>query len=163
MKLDWIAGFFDGEGSASLRIARNKTCKYGFQVLPEATIGQRTQPILAQIQRCLGFGRLYRNAYRNKKYGWQLVFHSRADINRFLALMQTRSILKRRQLALLGQAMKLLSNSPQPGARFRGASIPRETMRKLLVIAEEFRGLNYTKHGRTVDLSELRQQLDTAA
>jgi len=155
LSLDWIAGFFDGEGSASVRIANNKTCKYGFQVLPEITIGQKTRPIIEAIRDRLGFGHVYRMGG-----GWQFVLHSRIDIGRFVLLMRKRSVLKKRQLVLLARTMRHLErDATSAGARFRGACLSKGTMRELLLIAREMRTLNRKRHRHTVDLSRLEIKL----
>jgi hypothetical protein len=155
MNLDWIAGFFDGEGSASVRIAHNATCKYGFQIAPEITISQKRRAVIKAIHRRLGFGHVYPTG----RSGWQFALHSRADIERFSALMQKRSVLKRRQLGLLTRTLRLLERQGTPSARFRGGCLSKDTMRELLLIAKQMRTLNYTKHARTVDLSQLEAKL----
>lgn len=152
MNLDWIAGFFDGEGSVSLRVARNSTCKSNYQFLPEITIGQKTPFIINAIHKRLRLGHVYPMGG-----GWQFVVHSRSEICKFISIMLTRTCLKKRHLLLLKRALSLLANQPKPSERFRGKGLSKETMLQLVGIVEEIRGLNRSRWiAWTIPLSEVR-------
>jgi hypothetical protein len=59
----WIVGFTDGEGCFSISIFRNKTTKFGWQVMPEFVItqGASSLPALESIQKYFGCGRIFIN------------------------------------------------------------------------------------------------------
>jgi intein-encoded DNA endonuclease-like protein len=56
MNLDWIAGFFDGEGSVSAILDQDKKCFYGYKIIPHIQIAQKTKDILIEIEKFLNMG-----------------------------------------------------------------------------------------------------------
>jgi hypothetical protein len=64
----YIAGYVDGEGSFSVSVQRNSTCRVGFQLIPEFHVsqnGDRAQ-VLEMIRDRLGCGYIKPNSKRDK-------------------------------------------------------------------------------------------------
>jgi hypothetical protein len=64
----YIAGYVDGEGSFSVSVQRNRTCRVGFQLVPEFHVsqnGDRAQ-VLELIRRQLGCGYIKPNSRRDR-------------------------------------------------------------------------------------------------
>jgi LAGLIDADG endonuclease len=64
----YIAGYVDGEGSFSVSVQRNRTCRVGFQLVPEFHVsqnGDRAQ-VLELIRRRLGCGYIKPNSKRDR-------------------------------------------------------------------------------------------------
>ena len=64
----YIAGYVDGEGSFSVSVQRNATCRVGFQLVPEFHVsqnGDRAQ-VIELIQRRLGCGYIKPNSRRDR-------------------------------------------------------------------------------------------------
>src|SRR5256712_10158987 len=59
----YIAGFVDGEGCFSVRVARNSRCRSGFQLMPQFHVAQNRDraEVLELIQARLGCGRIRSN------------------------------------------------------------------------------------------------------
>ncbi len=59
----WIVGFTDGEGCFSIRMFRNKTTRFGWQVFPEFVItqGVKSLPALELFQSFFGCGKVFIN------------------------------------------------------------------------------------------------------
>jgi hypothetical protein len=76
----YIAGYVDGEGSFSVSVQRNSTCRVGFQMVPEFHVsqnGDRAQ-VLSLIQERLGCGRIRSNSKRDRAL--VLVVRNRNDL-----------------------------------------------------------------------------------
>jgi hypothetical protein len=64
----YIAGYVDGEGSFSVSVQRNPTCRVGFQLVPEFHVsqnGDRAQ-VLHLIRERLGCGYIKRNSRQDR-------------------------------------------------------------------------------------------------
>jgi hypothetical protein len=64
----YIAGYVDGEGSFSVSVQRNATCRVGFQLIPEFHVsqdGERAQ-VLERIRERLGCGYIKPNSKRDR-------------------------------------------------------------------------------------------------
>jgi LAGLIDADG DNA endonuclease family protein len=64
----YIAGYVDGEGSFSVSVQRNRTCRVGFQLVPEFHVsqnGDRAQ-VLQLIHERLGCGYIKPNSKRDR-------------------------------------------------------------------------------------------------
>ena len=64
----YIAGYVDGEGSFSVSVQRNSTCRVGFQLIPEFHVsqnGDRAQ-VLEMIRNRLGCGYIKPNSKRDR-------------------------------------------------------------------------------------------------
>ncbi len=60
---NWIVGFVDGEGCFSVSVFKNRTSKYGYQVMPEfvVTQGEKSKYVLEEIQHFFGCGAIFVN------------------------------------------------------------------------------------------------------
>src|SRR5919204_4471562 len=64
----YISGYVDGEGSFSVSVQRNQSCRRGFQLVPEFHVsqnGDRAQ-VLELIRDRLGCGRIRRKSARDR-------------------------------------------------------------------------------------------------
>ena len=64
----YIAGYVDGEGSFSVSVQRNRSCRVGFQLVPEFHVsqnGDRAQ-VLEMIRQRLGCGYIKPNSKRDR-------------------------------------------------------------------------------------------------
>ena len=76
----YIAGYVDGEGSFSVSVQRNRTCRVGFQLLPEFHVsqnGDRAQ-VLELIRHRFGCGYIKPNSSRDRAL--VLVVRKRGDL-----------------------------------------------------------------------------------
>ena len=76
----YIAGYVDGEGSFSVSVQRNPSCRVGFQLVPELHVsqnGDRAQ-VLELIKARLGCGRIRPNSKRDRAL--VLVVRNRHDL-----------------------------------------------------------------------------------
>ena len=76
----YIAGYVDGEGSFSVSVQRNPTCRVGFQLIPEFHVsqnGDRAQ-VLELIRLRLGCGRIRPNSRRDRALVY--VVRNRTDL-----------------------------------------------------------------------------------
>ena len=106
MNLDYIAGFFDGDGYTSLGFSKAAGCRYGFYIRMEIGISQsRNQPrnIPKEISDYLGFGK-----YREHGFMRTVCFRNFAEIDRFIRLFKTRVLMKRGAMSLLERALGVL-------------------------------------------------------
>jgi hypothetical protein len=136
LSLDYIAGFFDGEGSVTLGIYRSPKTKYGFGFFTRISISQKQPEVLFLIKQSLGFGEVetfkeYSN-YRIRK---------KPDVLRFIDLMQPKVNIKKAQLMLLKEAIVILYKQIEKGKCPRTPYTKEETL-QLLEIANKLRALN---------------------
>lgn len=134
MDKSYIAGFFDGEGSAIVITVRHKLsderATYTFR--PIVSISQKTHEVLENIRDVLGYGHIdYGNNKRQSKY----VINSRGNIIRFVDDISPHSFLKRKQLELLKEL-----------AIFKGCGgrgmITRERLEQIIDFRDEIHRLN---------------------
>ena len=80
----WIIGFVDGEGCFSVSIFRNRTSKFGWQVMPEFVITQseRDLDVLKDIKAFFGCGNIFVNRrYDNHKRNlYRFCVRKRSDL-----------------------------------------------------------------------------------
>ena len=78
----YIAGFVDGEGSFSVSIQRNQSCRVGWQLLPEFHVSQNPERrlVLDLIQCRLGCGRIRENHRGTRDTSLVLVVRRRTDL-----------------------------------------------------------------------------------
>lgn len=147
--MDYIAGFFDGEGCVTLSIRRSQSCKYSYRFQPIVDIGQRSRPVLANIQRTLQMGCL-----RKRGGYWRLTIAERQQVHRFVTFFSERSQLKRKQLRLLREALGLL---PRRGG-WRN-TLPKSNVIRLLAIVKKIRDLNGIHGKRAHDINAIREHV----
>jgi hypothetical protein len=102
--MEYIAGFFDGEGSAMIITVRtilpDRTVTYTFR--PIITITQKTPSILSQIHDTLGYGHLDKDIRMGSGYN-KFILNSGGNIIKFIDSILPYLILKKEQLKLLKQ------------------------------------------------------------
>jgi len=136
MNLDYVAGFFDGEGSVSAAVVHHATTVYGYKIGPRIRITQKRPAILKEIQEFLGFGRLQYDKC------WNLHIQRREDCLRFVEFIAPRSKLKSKQLLLLKQVLDITNDGRQGGI---GVYLPKSRMLRALDLIDEIRNLNGNK------------------
>jgi intein/homing endonuclease len=150
MNLDYIAGFFDGEGSASVALVRHSTAVYGYKVGPRIRITQKTREILDQIQEFLAMGGI-----RRDRKCWNLHMERRQDCLRFVELIAPRAKIKSKQLLLLKEVLETTDDGRQGGI---GVYLPKNRMLHALDLIEQIRNLNGNKRVRN-DLGSVRKNV----
>jgi len=158
MNLDWIAGFFDGEGSVTLQPSRHRGCKYGYLFTPEITISQKSRLILDEIQRLLKIGKVL-GERRGRFEIWRLRIRRHQEIRRFIVLFSRRVKMKKEQLSLLREGLDLLGQTPRGGSGLWFGAIPKPDILRLLEIAITIRKLNGKRGKRTNNLEQIQQQI----
>lgn len=152
MNLDWIAGFFDGEGSASVALARHRSTVYGYKIAPRIRMTQKTPGILCKIRDTLGMGNV---RFQNKCWHWGI--QRRGDCLRFVELFAPLSHLKSKQLRLLKETLDITDDGRQGGI---GVYLPKNRMLQALELIEKIRNLNGNKRVRN-DISVVRKTVSS--
>ncbi len=135
----YIAGYVDGEGSFSVSVQRNRTCRVGFQLVPEFHVsqnGDRAQ-VLELIRDRLGCGYIKPNGKRDRAgvlvvrerrallesvipffERVPLLSAKRADFEKFARIVKRMAQGQHRTLAGFGELLEL-ALSMNGGGRFR--------------------------------------------
>jgi len=111
--LRWLAGFWDGEGTFSIILARQRTANDYLAIKSQAIIGQRGDLswIIEYIQKQLGFGHIY---YSNRdtikgKVMWQTTRIN--DAIKIAKLLEPYLILKKDKAGRFIEALELWKNT----------------------------------------------------
>jgi hypothetical protein len=146
MNLDWIAGFFDGEGSVSLLVGglrrKRKDFRYGFVITPKIAISQKDPTVLHQIKQFLGYGFVS---------GHDISIKKNSDVLRFLNDVGSRCSVKRPQVELLQKAMPHFVRS--------GKWISKKDMLILLDYLAQLRELNKFRNVKMWNMPQLRERV----
>jgi LAGLIDADG endonuclease len=135
----YIAGYVDGEGSFSVSVQRNRTCRVGFQLVPEFHVsqnGDRAQ-VLELIRDRFGCGYIKPNSKRDRALVLvvrerralldsvipffervPLLSSKRADFEKFANIVRRMAQGQHRMLAGFGELLEL-ALSMNGGGRFR--------------------------------------------
>lgn len=103
--LDYIAGFFDGEGSVVVRIVEDRRYRAGYKVSVRVSFTQKDRRVLEAVRERLGMGRMYHHVRDDT---WYLEVYRRDDLRRFVDAMRDRVIVKRGDLERLERVLDLL-------------------------------------------------------
>jgi len=167
LSLDYIAGFFDGEGSAILSVKKAKNTWCGVHFVPRIEFFQKTPEILEKIACSIGvapkgFKLRHRLTGSKGAYGecYRLEISKIEDVNRIAKILAPRCHLKKQQLELLIEATELIMKTGFPQRRGYKSKIPKETIKRLIDIAEKIRKLNGRKFKRYTDLETLRMVIE---
>lgn len=126
----WLAGFFDGEGTATLIFVPQKG--YGkVLVQPHIGITQRDKKILMKIREKLGFGKIY---FCNGVP--VLKTRNSSEIDQFIKLIKPHTVLKKKHLEILKKVLSITK-----GHR-KGVPYKKGELHHLLNLHEEMRRLN---------------------
>lgn len=107
MNTEYIAGFFDGEGSLSVRIRKDERYKSGFQVLLRAEITQKFKKVLEMLQQDLKMGNLHFNKHDKL---WQYYIYKIRDLEKFVSMILPHSIVKLKRLERFYECIKIIIN-----------------------------------------------------
>jgi hypothetical protein len=135
----YIAGYVDGEGSFSVSVQRNQTCRVGFQLVPEFHVsqnGDRAQ-VLEMIRDRLGCGYIKPNSKRDRALVYvvrerrallesvipffervPLISTKRADFEKFARIVREMAQGHHRTFAGFGELLEI-ALSMNGGGRFR--------------------------------------------
>ena len=128
----YIAGFLDGDGSVYVKLKKNDTYKYGYQIAPYITFYQQEKHIgfLEKIKRMLGVGYL-----RSRKDGVaEYTIGDEKSLISFAREISPFSKLKPKQLKLL---LSILVKKPKVKSIKNFISLCR--------LVDQFEELNYSK------------------
>lgn len=89
----WLAGIFEGEGTAALRFGKARTTKSIRRQYLYAAISQVNREMLEEVQRIAGVGKIYstvpRREGRQPLFTWYIACaNARAFLNRLLPFMR---------------------------------------------------------------------------
>lgn len=158
--LDYIAGFFDGDGSfgVGIRIDNKETGyenRQGIEV--SVGIGNNYIEILEKIQKTLNMGSLQISGYGrdgNPEYAFQIT--NRKDCEKFINLIGDRMDVKKKQGRIFRQILDLIKNNKQ------NHKIPEKVMLKVIDLNIELVRLKSRKGGSFIfklnKLENLRQK-----
>lgn len=110
MNADYIAGFFDGEGFATLRvILLDREDGHRVYVTPRLGFTQSSSrvEVIEAIQRYLGFG----HVRRSNSGIVHLTIDRREDVKRFVELMKDRVTVKAQTLLIVEEAIQILDHA----------------------------------------------------
>ena len=107
MNGNYIAGFFDGEGSLQVRIRKDERYKSGFQILMRAEITQKNKEILEILQNHLKMGNIYFNSHDKL---WQYHIYKIRDLEKLIKVVLPKSIVKKDQLQRFSECIKIVVN-----------------------------------------------------
>jgi len=122
MNIDYIAGFFDGEGCVNISFAKKErkkmkgVCNFTFHVNPKISILMGEEPsnltVLKGIQKFLGMGHIYSRTRRERHGQREVVFriYRRDDLKKFIKLIKDKVIVKRAQILKLQKILELMKN-----------------------------------------------------
>lgn len=127
----YIAGFLDGDGSIYVRVKKNNTHKYGFQILPAIVFFQKDTnvKVLHYLHDNLSFGYI---RTRNDKM-CEYVIGNINEIQKVINLIQDYVVLKKPQLLLLQELINKKSIMKYP-----------KDFLELVKIADEISKKNYS-------------------
>lgn len=141
----YIAGFLDGDGSVYVKLKKNDTYKYGYQIAPYITFYQKATHIgfLEKMKKMLrvGYTRLRKDGVAEYTIG------DERSLLEFAGQILPFSILKSRQLKLLSSILRLKSKT--------------KTAKSFIVLCrkiDKFKELNYSKK-RIQDAKEVSKYL----
>ncbi len=136
MDKSYIAGFFDGEGSAIVITVRHVLpdgrATYTFR--PIITIAQKTEPVLEMIKETLGYGHLDRD--RRGTQSNKFIINSRGNIIRFVDDIGPYTFLKTKQLDILKELSIYKGQYGQRGM------YPRDVLERVIDYRDKVHQLN---------------------
>lgn len=151
-RLYYIGGFFDGEGSVSLTVAKRYGAKVGYQFCPFIDFSQKNRDILEWIADFLEVKRIIVD---NGGGNYMLRVCSSINVYRLSGILKRYCVLKKRQLVLMERASEIISSR---GNWF----YTKDQLQELLCITKELRTLNNkTKNQVEVtDLDEVERAIE---
>jgi hypothetical protein len=148
LNLDYLAGFFDGEGCVHFYLSRCEQCAFGIRVRVTITVAQKDPTILNMVKDFLGFGAVYKDG----KY-YRFVINSSRNVYRFITLISERCILKKRELSLAKEVIELFPRS--------GTYMTRERLLMILRKIKLYREIVGRKQAHHYNLDKCIEFLET--
>lgn len=114
----YIAGFFDGEGSALIITDRRQMdCGIIYRIRPHISVSQKNREILDKIREYFGFGNIQLSTYGiPNRAGYKYICNGHKNITKFIEEVHPYVIIKKRQLDLIKELIdfkdKIQSNKP---------------------------------------------------
>lgn len=150
INIDYLAGFFDGEGCVHFSLCKSNRSSLGIRVRVGVTIAQKNPEILYAIRDFLGLGAIY----EDKGY-YRFVINSVKQTRAFINLIIDKVYLKREELLLAKQALDLL---PNPGVKRNS-----EQILEILKTIARYRSLVNRKQSSHYDLNKIIEDLNKNA
>jgi len=141
----YIAGFLDGDGSVYVKLKKNDTYRFGYQIAPYITFYQKATYLnfLIKLKKMLGVGYI-----RSRKDGVvEYTIGDEKSLIEFARQIAPFSKLKSKQLRLLSSVLKLKSKTKNA-----------KDFIALCKKIDKFKELNYSKK-RTQDSKEVSKYL----
>ena len=128
----YLAGFLDGDGSIYVRLKKNDTYRYGYQISPYIVLFQSAKSKVKFEQLCnmieLGNMRIRKDGIMEYTIG------KIESLIQFLKLVKPYVILKRDQVELMQNILKIKKTIKS-----------KEDFERLVLEIKKFRNLNYSK------------------
>lgn len=141
----YLAGFLDGDGSIYVKLTRNRTYRFGFQIAPYVVFYQsiRAKAFLEELSRLIGGGYV-----RTRKDGIaEYIIGDTITLQMVLCVVQPHVRLKQKQVAL---ALEILEAKPKIKTR--------NDFIRVATMIDRFKDLNYSKK-RTVTAQTVKEFL----
>jgi len=112
LNVNYVAGFFDGEGCFSIRIKKSNNCRLGVQIYPIIAIGNYDKGIIFSLKDFLGVGhvRCERVGRIKDKTLWMLMIENVEDCKRVAEVLDGKLIAKKRDLHLFRDALQIFED-----------------------------------------------------
>ena len=104
---DYIAGFFDGEGSCIVRFKKDQRYGTGIQVSPWINITSSNRKVLELIRSKFNAGKIY---FHKRDKLWHLNIYATDDLLKITSLLLKKTIIKKKKLGRFLKILKLMKN-----------------------------------------------------
>lgn len=102
---DYLAGFFDGEGSLILRLKKDPRYKLGYQIELHTNITQKDRNVLEMIQKKFGFGKIY---FHKRDELWHYNIYKISEIKKFVSAIKGRVVVKKERLEKFDKCLNII-------------------------------------------------------
>jgi len=149
--LDWVAGFFDGEGGCYIGVTKRKNGS--IRVSPYISISQKSRFILEKLKKKVGVGRIEKaSSGFTSKTVWQYRVTGRDNMRKFILKIMNKVVLKRKQLYLMNEFLKLHHWKKVRSYRRRRYRLwTPETLLEALKLAKEINSMNPKCRKQTIE------------
>lgn len=130
----YIAGFFDGEGSAHIITIKRKKKGFPFQFRPHIDMSQKERCILDKINGHLGYGKVGKNYFAGA-HKYFVISHN--EVLRFINEVGEYVIIKKQQLELLKEMINIARKK-------KNVPYVRDDLEKIIEIRDRLHTLNQT-------------------
>ena len=102
---DYLAGFFDGEGSLIIRFKSDIRYKSGFQIKPNIDITQKHFGVLKFIKDELKMGKIY---FNKQEQLWHYDIYKFEDLLKFVLILKGRLVVKKEKLESFEKCLSII-------------------------------------------------------